>query len=1094
MPFTRLTSALGCCLLLAATAQSDDLGIRVPAGFEVSRYADDALAHDIYSMTIDACGRVVVAGRGYVKTLHDDDGDGRADRYSLFSEVPESGAHGMYFDGSDLICTGDNSVMRLIDRDGNGSADGKVEIWTRLRHPEHGANGLIRGPDGCYWLICGNDAGVCETHAASLTSPVKHPRCGAVIRFSAEGKPLDVYAHGFRNPYDLDIDAHGHVLTVDSDGERDHHLPWYAPTRLFDVAQGMEHGWLLKGWTRSWNRPQSFFDAVDRLAEIGRGSPTGVVVYRHDQFPEHYRNGVFAACWTFGRVYFFPLDPAGATCETEQETFMETAGDIGFAPCDLAVGPEGDLFVAIGGRRTLGSVFRVRYVGQDGSESVRRDKTAMEHVLLAPQPLASWSRAKWVPAARELGRAAFEEAAIDEVLDPMARVRAMEVLVEVFDGVDARVADVVSKSDDPAVRARVAWALGRREPTSDSIQILAALTADDDAAVQRAAWEALATSGRIDPQLPIQPDWARGLNSPERRVRSAAIAVARHEGHQSYEQFAARVRVASDALRLRLAQLRIGLEKPLAATHGKPAPDLLSAGQDIFAAAEGDVPLRLEAVRLLQIALGDLRTRPDEAEVYSGYVGEGVSDIDDHTRRSLVDTLAPGFPSGNAELDRELARLLGMLNASHERLLNHIARKWTPDSSVEDDIHYLIVASLLRGERSTEFTQATADCLLQLHQKLDRFEQFPSRNWPLRVAEAFDELCQRDRALAEAIAESPRLNHVGHALFVERLSENQRLSATRKLWQATVEAGDDATAELVDLAGNLPSDEALALLRPQWDTAAPRDAIVLELAKFPRSADRNKFIEGLASPQPAVVERAAQALLALGIESTPADMAQALRALKRACALGKQVEPRRSLVRLLEFWTKDGADVEWSSDPTKAYIGWYKMFAEHYPAEAAKLQAGSGADFESWKQRLADLDWASGDATRGRKVFERRSCHRCHEVRGHLGPELQGAVSRMTRDDLFAAILEPNLEVSPTYMTTMVVTDAGQVYHGLIVYESPESTLLQTGPDTTVRITNTQATSMRPSRQSLMPSGLLDPCSDQELCDLYSYLKTLASP
>ena len=181
------------------------------------------------------------------------------------------------------------------------------------------------------------------------------------MRFSAEGKPLDVYAHGFRNPYDLDFDAAGHLLTVDSDGERDHHLPWYAPTRLFDVAQGMEHGWLLQGWARGWNRPQSYFDNVERMVEIGRGSPTGVVAYRHQAFPEHYRGGVFSACWTLGRVYYFPLTPEGATCKSKLEIFLQTTGDVGFAPCDLAVGPSGDLFVAIGGRRTRGSVFRVHW-------------------------------------------------------------------------------------------------------------------------------------------------------------------------------------------------------------------------------------------------------------------------------------------------------------------------------------------------------------------------------------------------------------------------------------------------------------------------------------------------------------------------------------------------------------------------------------------------------------------------------------------------------------------------------------------------------------------------------------------------------------
>ena len=62
-------------LLLAATLVSlgtdaaENPGFHVPNGFEVSLYADDSLTHDIFSMTIDSRGQVVVAGhqdaRGY---------------------------------------------------------------------------------------------------------------------------------------------------------------------------------------------------------------------------------------------------------------------------------------------------------------------------------------------------------------------------------------------------------------------------------------------------------------------------------------------------------------------------------------------------------------------------------------------------------------------------------------------------------------------------------------------------------------------------------------------------------------------------------------------------------------------------------------------------------------------------------------------------------------------------------------------------------------------------------------------------------------------------------------------------------------------
>ena len=73
----------------------------------------------------------------------------------------------------------------------------------------------------------------------------------------------------------------------------------------------------------------------------------------------------------------------------------------------------------------------------------------------------------------------------------------------------------------------------------------------------------------------------------------------------------------------------------------------------------------------------------------------------------------------------------------------------------------------------------------------------------------------------------------------------------------------------------------------------------------------------------------------------------------------------------------------------------------------------------------------------------------------------------------------------------MVATLAGQVYHGMIVYQSPEATLLRTGSDATVRIMNDALSDQRPSRRSLMPTGLLNSASDLEVADLVAYLKAL---
>src|SRR5262249_38670086 len=153
----------------------------------------------------------------------------------------------------------------------------------------------------------------------------------------------------------------------------------------------------------------------------------------------------------------------------------------------------------------------------------------------------------------------------------------------------------------------------------------------------------------------------------------------------------------------------------------------------------------------------------------------------------------------------------------------------------------------------------------------------------------------------------------------------------------------------------------------------------------------------------------------LGMKYTAAELAQTLRALKQACATPTQSEPRKSLVTLLEFWTEDNADVEADPDPAKVYLGWFQMFDWYYPAELVRLKASRATDAGIGRRRWTAVNGSRGNPAAGQRVFEQRACNRCHAVSGHLGPDLKGAVSRMSRDDLFTAMIDPNLEVSPAY-------------------------------------------------------------------------------
>jgi putative heme-binding domain-containing protein len=355
-----------------AFAQAPALGLRVPDGFEVTEFAGSNLANDIYTLTVDPRGRIVVAGRGYIRILVDDDGDGKADRGIDVADTPKDGAMGMLWEGHSLYVTGDGGLRRFRITD--DKADGPSELLRFMKSGgEHTAHAIQRGPDGWLYVLCGNNTGIDKRYVSLPTAPIKEPIAGCVLRFPPAGGARDaepgvravaseVVAHGFRNPYGMDFNLDGELFTFDSDNERCVSLPWYEPTRFYHVITGGHHGWLSPQRAQFWRMPPYFVDVVAPVCTLGRGSPTGVACYRHTQFPEEYRGGFFLADWTFGKIHFVKLERKGSSYTGTPTVFLESVGDNGFAPTGLVVHPKtGDLYVSIGGRGTRGGVYRVRH-------------------------------------------------------------------------------------------------------------------------------------------------------------------------------------------------------------------------------------------------------------------------------------------------------------------------------------------------------------------------------------------------------------------------------------------------------------------------------------------------------------------------------------------------------------------------------------------------------------------------------------------------------------------------------------------------------------------------------------------------------------
>jgi putative heme-binding domain-containing protein len=496
--------------------------------------------------------------------------------------------------------------------------------------------------------------------------------------------------------------------------------------------------------------------------------------------------------------------------------------------------------------------------------------------------------------------------------------------------------------------------------------------------------------------------------------------------------------------------------------------------------------LRLDAVRLVQLALGGLTAAKARGTVWEGYTRRRPEPALPADARAL---LRSAFPSGHTDLDRELSRTLAMIEDDDSAMLGKVADRLTASSDPVEDVHYLIVLARLRGPRSAAIRRRVADALLALDRKIVGRHLNRDTNWALRVAELHAGLAEKDPALNAALLTHAEFGRPDHVLFARCPGFDRRRAAEVFLARAAKDEDFAWNSELIGLLGALPAERTLALLRRLWGERGLDEAILPLLARQPAEEDRARFLTGLGSARVAVVQAALGALEKLPHPARDRarnrDEVVALVLALRRLPEGKEQDALRgrfdAYLHALTGQRLRGAEA------------WAAWCVRVYPERAARLADPDGVDVGAWERRLAALDWAAGDAARGEAVFAKASCASCHSGAQALGPDLRGVTGRFSRADLFTAILRPSKDVPPRYRTTAVTTSDGKLYQGLIVYEAADGLILQTGPAATVRLDNGRIAERRLTATSLMPAGLLDRLADREVADLYAYLKSLGA-
>jgi putative membrane-bound dehydrogenase-like protein len=138
-----------------------------------------------------------------------------------------------------------------------------------------------------------------------------------------------------------------------------------------------------------------------------------------------------------------------------------------------------------------------------------------------------------------------------------------------------------------------------------------------------------------------------------------------------------------------------------------------------------------------------------------------------------------------------------------------------------------------------------------------------------------------------------------------------------------------------------------------------------------------------------------------------------------------------------------------------------------------------------------DLNAGQGDAGRGYVVFQ-KACAVCHQLFGEgkeLGPDLTHA-NRTDRDYLLASIVDPSAVIRKEHLSYNLETKDDQFLSGIIVEQNASSVTLLNAANERSVVSQSRIASLRESTVSMMPEGLLQALTPDELRDLFRYLQT----
>jgi putative heme-binding domain-containing protein len=592
--------------------------------------------------------------------------------------------------------------------------------------------------------------------------------------------------------------------------------------------------------------------------------------------------------------------------------------------------------------------------------------------------------------------------------------------------------------------ARDVYIRGVRGGDGSREMLLAALN-DYDPFVRRRACEALIRLG-IEP--PVDVAW-RTLSDGDVYARTAGRLMLQRIDAAKWALRIPKERNDRTAWEAIVALCKIDKAEPYSETiFGRLDLAKASSGQNL-----------LDFLRTVQLAL--LHTKPSPSLV-----------------RQIASRSLNRFPHAEWQVNRELAilltyfRLTGLLNAAAQaRVFDALL------TSVNDrmqQIHYFYCLRLIHDG----WTEPQRKSLAKWYEGTETWSG--GHSYTPFLENIFREwLAGYDLADRKAILAAGEKEPLVALVLCQRLQTDSQPELLPELKSLSERVGDGK-----------------GIFRGSDLRQAVSDALVKTALKTPAEKSFPYLVQGLTTTNRLLLADVVDALIKNPSMPAKEDAAPFRLALLAANRLDSR--HRWHVVELLRHWGSGRQFGAEEGDWKQELGSWAKWFAQAFPKEAPLPNVGGDKPVES-KYKYGDLlaylekgEGRVGDIARGRAVFEKAQCIKCHKygnVGEGVGPDLSTLSKRFKRADVLESIVYPSKVISDQYRSTLIVTKKGQQITGLAAVQGDVVTVLLSD-GTKVSLKKDEIESQYASLVSVMPEKLLDTLEKRDIADLFAYLES----